>query len=705
MGNLHPSPSHMSLFKTALSWTKSLIFSSGGEEERQQTRVRPREEFTDLEFDVFNNTVDGEDEPRQRRRLSRSERAAETSSSLDKALGQLSDAERNMIAVSMYQSARKALIDADRTNFKEEEKNSLLASIRSAAQLESLTWEALLKRVARVANKGTFDRAPGSGRPRKFTSDMRDRAIAISRDADHELSRAEIYHTLCVDFPQQLPSLRTCYRHFAKIFVRRRIRLVPRLLDHHKTARVTYARDLLEHPGTDCATIYVDEKLFKGPPTGVLNIPIGDTPRPRTAQSKTNVVEVMALVAVLHPSIYPKGIFAVHYFLNSDYAAKSSRNREAGVQVLKTINVSTQTYLEAFEKTILPALDALIQAGEINIQQIGGKFFLQDDNARPHRGMIDGVCVTDLICQAASKKGIVLAPKSPAQPAQSPDLNVLDLFIFRVLYFYYRSLRARARVMAIRENRALLEDDVDGALVEVDQEEREGQISGLLPMRCRAPGASLRESGRVSKRAMCPGCRKPVKDTDRGATQCDLRNGWWHKHCVQELLESGSYDRTEPVPDPDEEDAPWVCPHCSHFLCANADRESHLCVACWKPTARFGDDEGTDMIVCDGPGGGLFHKTCVRYRDDKKDPPEDWRCPACEVLGDDEEWVELETVSEAELGGNNLAAIRASIEKSVEKMQQHPQVFVRGFETRRAVLEKIVECGGGNNYSLHWRAP
>ena len=46
--------------------------------------------------------------------------------------------------------------------------------------------------------------------------------------------------------------------------------------------------------------------------------------------------------------------------------------------------------------------------------------------------------------------------------------------------------------------------------------------------------------------------------------------------CVRELVENGGYDRAEPVPDLDEEDAPWVCPQCSHFLCANADMEEAI---------------------------------------------------------------------------------------------------------------------------------
>lgn len=222
-------------------------------------------------------------------------------------------------------------------------------------------------------------------------------------------------------------------------------------------------------------------------------------------------------------------------------------------------------------------------------------------------------------------------------------------------------------------------------------------------MRCRLQGAALRAEGRASVQYLCPGCRKVVKQQDYDATQCDLRNGWWHKECVDVLVGAPGYERAVPMPDPSDEQMSWVCPQCTHFLCWNAKNESHLCVSCWKGSERFGPEEGTDMIACEGPGGGLFHKSCVGYRSLEEDPPEDWMCPACEGVADDMEWVELEMVPEGQVGGNNVVAIRTAIEKAVEVMKKKPEVFVRGFQTRLAVLQKIVDCKGGNNYNLHWR--
>ena len=49
------------------------------------------------------------------------------------------------------------------------------------------------------------------------------------------------------------------------------------------------------------------------------------------------------------------------------------------------------------------------------------------------------------------------------------------------------------------------------------------------------------------------------------------------------------------------------------------------------------------MICCDRDGGGLFHKSCVRYDevDEMESGRENWYCVACDSLLSDSEYVPL----------------------------------------------------------------
>jgi hypothetical protein len=72
-------------------------------------------------------------------------------------------------------------------------------------------------------------------------------------------------------------------------------------------------------------------------------------------------------------------------------------------------------------------------------------------------------------------------PKRPAQPAQSPDLNPLDTFIFRALATKWRRLRARDLVRQMATDRARLESSAGqkpsasrGAVRRIDFDDYDG---------------------------------------------------------------------------------------------------------------------------------------------------------------------------------------------------------------------------------------
>jgi hypothetical protein len=128
---------------------------------------------------------------------------------------------------------------------------------------------------------------------------------------------------------------------------------------------------------------------------------------------------------------------------------------------LKTVNVTAQEHLRAWKESILPLLKELHDQNIIQSTALC-PLLLQDDNAKPHRGSILGVCVTKLICDLASTKfGLHMKPLEPKQPAQSPDCNPLDTFYFRVMFKNFRQARAEDRVLrALEEGRHHVNDEV-----------------------------------------------------------------------------------------------------------------------------------------------------------------------------------------------------------------------------------------------------
>jgi hypothetical protein len=134
-------------------------------------------------------------------------------------------------------------------------------------------------------------------------------------------------------------------------------------------------------------------------------------------------------------------------FVERVAATKNSKNREAGTMELHAVNATKETYVAAWVNSIIPAIQRMIAEGNLPKPTKTRPLLVQDDNAKPHRGMYkNGKTTMEFICAEAAKLNMWLAPRHPAQPAQSPDLHPLDTFLFRVLAMKWRRLRARDRV-------------------------------------------------------------------------------------------------------------------------------------------------------------------------------------------------------------------------------------------------------------------
>ena len=613
--------------------------------------------------------------------------------------------------MGMWRAAQAKLERDGRSNFKESEQRELVANVNVAAGLSLDTFDALRKRVERMQHKGTPARAPGSGAKSKFTPEIAGLAKDVSREYGGEISARELFYAVKARSPEADIQERAFVGHIANsgMFKRRRARLKPHLSTGHMSARVCFAEHQLGMTQRKRAhIIFVDEKLFQSfVPCRLLLSKEDVTPR-KSAQSKSNLPQCMVLVALMEPRSGFNGILASHVFTESDIAQRKSKNREAGTIVHRNVNVSAVTYRDSFAKSVFPALKQLVDDGVLSNSH-SDPFFLQDDNAKPHRGKIDGVPVVDLICRDALRNfQLYLKPLDPLQPAQSPDCNPCDQFFFRCMMAFYRSLRAKDRVYRAQlEHSRAPEAQEDVVGLDSDENDNEidaddgGDDSGFLHRRQRGVPLCCKpeEPGKIPN---CGGCRKPVRERDFDATQCDLRGGWWHQKCaVDKLEEYGHVRGVDPATVAPEN--PWYCPQCAYHLCRNPSVLAKLCVSCAKPTNRT-EDGGQDMVTCDSPFSGLFHKRCVGYDVDDLEEvdDDDWKCPACDFFSVAQEDMDmLDVIEQVPISGNNVAGIQAAIKEAVFAVTDDQ--MVRGFETRKHFLQAIIDVRGANTYEKHWR--
>ncbi len=635
----------------------------------------------------------------------------------------LSQEQRNTMIFGIYSAAQSKLEQGGRQRFSKNEIAVVLEQMQLASGETNLTWRAAQERVARMRGKETVERIPGSGRPSTFTPQIEEAAVSVARRYAGDVSRTQMYEDVKAELgTPQMCSKSVFLDHLnGKQWKRRRVRYRPKLTDAHMERRVEFAQhfaaasDELER-----RIVFVDEKRFEVTTGGTLTLPVGDLTPQRQVQSRTNPVFVMVLVGVMKPVGNFDGVVGRHAFTERVAAQRNSKNRESGTIELKAVNVSGATYLESFRQSVFPQLVNLVEKGLIKRPTAAKPLLLQDDNAKPHRAKINGKLVGDLICQMGLEEfGINILLLEPRQPAQSPDTNPLDTFVFRMMSVRFRRLRAESRVLAAAAGprNVLARDDVDAMEIEdevesVHEEEQfdddEPQDDFLarrngVPLRC---GVEYLRKGGPPKARKCRHCMKVVGD-NQVATMCDLRGGWWHNACAQSLIGQRGYERAVDPATVLEED-PWVCPHCMHHLCRNDDRTRDHCVVCGQQSARSGTGEkgmGTDMVSCDGRWGGLFHKKCVAYDEAAElvDGYDNWFCLACDALPEEEENDdEMQDIEEYPCHEDSVRGLLCAIDRVLAELPR--EAFVRGFESRREFFKKIIETGGRNDYDLHFRA-
>jgi hypothetical protein len=146
----------------------------------------------------------------------------------------------------------------------------------------------------------------------------------------------------------------------------------------------------------------------------------------RRVISKQHITKVMFLCAVARPRFNNdgnctfNGKIGMWPFVDHIPAARTSKNREKGTLVTKSINVNYSTYKNYFFNKLIPAIKRVFPRQHNNNMSIG----IQHDNAPAH------FTSDDTSWKALQEEEVNWRFHLKEQPANSPDTNVLDLGFF-----------------------------------------------------------------------------------------------------------------------------------------------------------------------------------------------------------------------------------------------------------------------------------
>ena len=230
-----------------------------------------------------------------------------------------------------------------------------------------------------------------------------------------------------------------------KVMVSRNInlRVVPTLTAAQREHRCRYIlnkanRDhglwAVEHKYRDQKNvIHVDEKWFytKKVSHKIRVMPGVAIPDRPTCRHKNHIDKVLFLVAVARPQMRPDGVWfdgkiGIWPCTTLYQARRNSVNRPAGTWEVKNKSITAEYYRELVLGTpTVPGVFAAIKARMPWMH--AGTVVMQHDGAKPHTSIIN----VQEFAVAGALDGWDIRVRT--QPAQSPDMNVLDLCFFASL--------------------------------------------------------------------------------------------------------------------------------------------------------------------------------------------------------------------------------------------------------------------------------
>ncbi len=153
----------------------------------------------------------------------------------------------------------------------------------------------------------------------------------------------------------------------------------------------------------------------------------------RKCKSKKYVTKVMFLACVARPRVNPltgevfNGKIGIYPFVHTVEAKRNSKNREAGTPETKCFNVTREISRTYLVDKVIPDIRSKWPRWYFDMPHDKSKeIIIQQDNAKPHCLPNDPVIVA-----AGAVAGYNIVVRN--QPANNPDLNVLDLGIFNAI--------------------------------------------------------------------------------------------------------------------------------------------------------------------------------------------------------------------------------------------------------------------------------
>lgn len=274
-----------------------------------------------------------------------------------------------------------------------------------------------------------MSRAKRSGRPTLLTTAEWDRVLGAKEVNERRNLRR---WAMAAGVPTS-----TLHSWVTKMEVKKQMQwLRPSLNDAQKLARLKYVVGQVvdidaRHPKFKSlkGRAYIDEKWFylmqNG--KGVWAAPGEEAPVPRTVRHKSHIPKAMFIVMVTLPDheLNFSGKVAMHCCTEMVEAARASKNRGRGDLEEKDVPVTAEYYRHVMKTYMVPSFKKCVREARLG----GAKLVVQHDGAKPHTGkgnneywpvMLQTLCPN-------------LAVEVVTQPAQSPDLNVLDMGFFNSL--------------------------------------------------------------------------------------------------------------------------------------------------------------------------------------------------------------------------------------------------------------------------------
>ena len=280
-----------------------------------------------------------------------------------------------------------------------------------------------------LGNGVNLSRGKRSGRPAVMTAEKWDGAKAA-------LAPTERYNWRVWSSASNIP-LTSLFRTAKSKGTKAHSRVIkPTLTDKHKADRLAFVLSQIKdtaarHPvyGDHYDVVHSDKKWFylMEDHQHILLAPGETAPAPPTVKHKSHIPKVMWIATASRPQPERNfnGLTGIYACTEDVQAQRRSKNHEVGDWKEVDVPVTADYYRRRMEDDIVPGIIKHMPWAGLD----GRTLVIQHDGALPHTGKGNTDHWPEYFKSKYPRRSIVVV----TQPAQSPDLNVLDLGFFRSL--------------------------------------------------------------------------------------------------------------------------------------------------------------------------------------------------------------------------------------------------------------------------------